>query len=666
MTHKLLKIGFAWVCIVTSVHAAELVPLEHFARLPDYSQPKISPTGKYLAFIKPVDGQNSLVIIRLSAERVSSVLKFERDAEVLDFHWANDDRIVCSFGRKILGKRALVRSAGEVFAMDANGKKKKSIFGYRAGIVSRKDSRIAEAKPIKAAGVVIDPLRDDRSNVLIAAYAFAGDREVDYVPADVAPNIYKVNLYHGARKRQNPVPYRSFNHKTDGEGRIRAANFIDRELNTTILYRGANEIELRTIEDLSSSKMDVLLLGIDAAGERIYVADSRDGKPRGVSLYDTRTGTFEQLWSHDIYDVRDLVWSADEKSVIGVTYYSDKLNYSFFDNGHPESRLIRSVQNTFKEKEIEIVSRTRDGTKSIIRVGTASEPADFYVFDSKRKNMNLLLGSRTWIDTTRTSSPQYFEITARDGEILRGYVTIPAYTDGKKLPFVVLPHGGPQGVRDGFRFDPDVQLLASRGYGVLQVNFRGSGGYGPTFEKAGYRKWGTTIQDDIADATNWVIDEGYADAERICINGKEFGAYSALMGAIRYPDLYKCAVGESGIYDLPLLYKVGEISDKNTGIDYLRSAIGTDQSELIRQSPSHNVDDIKADLLVSYAKLDGTSPPDQSIALTKALDNAGKKFELLVVLDEGDSIISESTQTERYSRLLEFLDKNIGDAATSN
>jgi len=114
------------------------------------------------------------------------------------------------------------------------------------------------------------------------------------------------------------------------------------------------------------------------------------------------------------------------------------------------------------------------------------------------------------------------------------------------------------------------------------------------------------------------------------------------------------------------LYKAGEISDKNTGIDYLRTAIGTDQSELIRQSPSHNVDNIKADLLVSYAKQDGTSPPDQSIALTKALDNAGKHFELLVVLDEGDSIISESTQTERYSRLLEFLDKNIGDAATSN
>lgn len=647
------------ICFSTGVFAADLVPLEHFARLPEYKLPKISPTGQYLAVIAPVEDQDSLVIIRLSAQRIESMLQFERGAEVIEFHWVNDDRVVCSFGTEIPGEGAILRSTREIYAMDADGKKKKLIFGLRSGLDSRKDSRIKEAKPINAAGYVIDPLRDDRSNVLIASYPYAG-REL----ADVAPTIFKVNVYTGARKKQNAVPYRSFNFVTDGNGEIRAANFFDEGGTVSVLYRGADESQLRVLDNLSAPKADVALLAMDASGERIYVAESQAGRPRGVSLYDPRTDSTEHLWSNATFDVTGLVWSADASAVIGATYYADRLKYAFFDDQQADSRLIMSIQRAFAGKEIEVVSRTRDGGKSIIRVGSSSEPYDYYVFDSEKRNMNLLLGSRSWIDPARMSSAEHFEIDARDGQKLRGYLTVPAGSAGKGLPLVVMPHGGPHGVRDEFEFDPEVQVLASRGYAVLRVNFRGSGGYGPAFERAGYQKWGTVIQDDIADAARWAIGEGYADGDRVCIAGASFGGYSALMSVERYPDLYKCAVGELGVYDLPLMYETGDVPERNTGVDYLRMAIGTDETELARQSPSRNVEPIKADLFIIYGKHDERAPPVQSLTLTKALDDAGKHYELFEMREEGHSSASEPTRLERYQRVLKFLDRNIGSGMT--
>lgn len=646
------------LCLAMAAFADDRVPLEHFARLPEYKQPKISPTGKYLAVIAPVEEQDSLVIIQLSATRISAILQFVRNAEVLDFYWANDDRVICTFGSRVPGRGALVYTAGEIYAMDADGKKKKSIFGYRSGLESRVDSRIKEAKPINAAGLVIDPLHDDRSNILIAAYPFAGR-----TLAEVAPTIYKVNVYTGARKKQGPVPFRSFNYLVDRAGTVRAANSFDRELNTSVLYRDADDSDLAVMVTLSAPKSDATLLDMDAAGERIYVSDSRDGKPRGVSLYDPRTGSIERLWSDDAYDVLDLVWSADEESVIGVTYYGDKLRYAFFDESDPDARLIMSIQRTFAGKEIEVMSRTRDGTKSIVRVGSASEPSDYYVFDSEKRNMNLLLGSRSWIIPAQMSPASHFEINARDGQTLRAYLTTPVNSDGGGLPLVVMPHGGPYGVRDRFDFDPEVQVLASRGYAVLQVNFRGSGGYGPAFEKAGYRHWGTDIQDDIADATRWAIDEGHADAKRICIAGASFGGYSALMSVVRYPELYRCAIGEIGVYDLPLMYEEGDIPESKLGIEYLQTAIGTDEAELIRQSPSRNADSIKASVFILYGEHDERAPPAQSSSLMEAMDRAGKPYELFVMRDEGHSFVSERTRLERYSQILRFLDKNIGKAA---
>jgi dipeptidyl aminopeptidase/acylaminoacyl peptidase len=223
----------------------------------------------------------------------------------------------------------------------------------------------------------------------------------------------------------------------------------------------------------------------------------------------------------------------------------------------------------------------------------------------------------------------------------------------------VFPHGGPHGVRDWWEFDPEVQLLASRGYAVLQVNFRGSGGYGMAFESAGHGEWGAKMLDDIADATRWAVEQKVAPADRICIYGASYGGFAALMGAAREPDLYRCAIGQAGVYDLQLMWESGDIPDMRGGRDYLERVLGTDAARLRAQSPVYNAQNIKAPVLLIHGKADERADYEQARRMKEALEQSQKKFEWLALGREGHGVYDEQTRREVYERILQFLDANL-------
>jgi dipeptidyl aminopeptidase/acylaminoacyl peptidase len=255
-------------------------------------------------------------------------------------------------------------------------------------------------------------------------------------------------------------------------------------------------------------------------------------------------------------------------------------------------------------------------------------------------------------------------LKARDGLELHGYVTRPA-GDGPH-PLVVLPHGGPHGVRDSWEYDPEVQLLAIRGYAVLQVNFRGSGGYGTDFETAGYGEWGAKMQDDLTDATRWAIEQKIAPADRICIYGASYGGYAALMGAAREPDLYRCAIGYAGVYDLPLMWESGDTPDSNFGRAYLERVIGSDTATLRARSPVYNAQSIKAPVLLIHGKEDGRVDYQHAKRMRAALEEHQKKVEWLALGGEGHGIYDEDSRREVYERILQFLDANLMHTATAS
>ncbi|WP_394230935.1 alpha/beta hydrolase family protein [Shewanella colwelliana] len=224
---------------------------------------------------------------------------------------------------------------------------------------------------------------------------------------------------------------------------------------------------------------------------------------------------------------------------------------------------------------------------------------------------------------------------------------------------MILPHGGPH-VRDYWGFDPIVQMLANKGYAVIQVNFRGSTGYGKNFEKAGYGNWGTKIQDDIMLATQYAVQQGVADEDRMCIFGISFGGYSALQSAVRFPDTFKCSIGYAGVYDLEMLYNEGDVQSFSWGDAYLDETLGSDKSVQRAQSPVHFVSKLKAPVLIIHGEDDERAPIEHAEALRDALNKGSHPYEWLVKDKEGHGFYKEDNILEANQKILTFLDKYIG------
>nr|WP_301003853.1 prolyl oligopeptidase family serine peptidase [Arsukibacterium sp.] len=255
---------------------------------------------------------------------------------------------------------------------------------------------------------------------------------------------------------------------------------------------------------------------------------------------------------------------------------------------------------------------------------------------------------------------QQISFTARDGKVIRGLLTLPDNA-GKNLPLIVNVHGGPFGPFDSWGYNSEVQYLANRGYAVLQINFRGSGGYGDDFQRAGRLQWGHAMQDDVTDGTLWAIEQGIADKERICIYGGSYGGYAALWGVIKEPDLYKCSVGYVGVYDMPLFFK-GDGSDasRSGSIEqYISSHVGVGDDYMRSISPVHHVDKIKAELFIVHGSRDVRVPIVHANNLKKALDEIGKPYEWLVK-EDGHGFFKVDHRVELYSKMAEFFDKHIG------
>jgi dipeptidyl aminopeptidase/acylaminoacyl peptidase len=226
---------------------------------------------------------------------------------------------------------------------------------------------------------------------------------------------------------------------------------------------------------------------------------------------------------------------------------------------------------------------------------------------------------------------------------------------------IVNPHGGPIGPRDSWRFNSEAQMLANRGYAVLQVNFRGSGGYGDAFRDAGHRQWAQGIQNDIIDATQWAIDQGYADKDRICIYGGSFGGYSSLMAPIRAPGLFQCAVGYVGVYDMDMMFTKGDIPRRTSGQRYLRRTLGTDKAELRATSPTAQAEKVGIPVLLVAGARDERAVPEQTEAMRDALVKAGNPpVETIIQSGEMHGFYKEENNLALYTKMLDFFAKHIG------
>jgi dipeptidyl aminopeptidase/acylaminoacyl peptidase len=246
------------------------------------------------------------------------------------------------------------------------------------------------------------------------------------------------------------------------------------------------------------------------------------------------------------HDGRGLIWSFDYSEphhVIGVETMPGMPAVHMLDPDDLKAQYLAQLYQAFPGQRVSITSNTRDHSLMVVRVTSDRNPGDFYIFNTKTNKASYLFSANPDIDPDLMASQQPVSVTARDGLVLHGYLTTPKGAPAKNLPLIIIPHGGPHGIRDEWGWDREAQFFAYHGYAVLQLNYRGSGGYGKKFQDLGYRHWGTTMQDDLADAVRWTEKQGIVDPRRVCIYGASYGGYAALENPIRYPDLYQCAVG---------------------------------------------------------------------------------------------------------------------------
>jgi dipeptidyl aminopeptidase/acylaminoacyl peptidase len=269
-----------------------------------------------------------------------------------------------------------------------------------------------------------------------------------------------------------------------------------------------------------------------------------------------------------------------------------------------------------------------------------------------------------WLDTQSMAQMHPVTLRARDRVELHGYLTLPHDAPASNLPLIVHPHGGPYGIRDRWGFDRITQFLASRGYAVLQVNYRGSGGYGKRFRDIAWRQWGLAMQDDLTDAVRWAVGEGIADAGRICIFGASYGGYAAMAGITTTPELYRCAVNYVGVVDLPELYGYWSGAAIESGIEaWFRRAIGDprgDRERLDATSPINNLDGLDVPLFIAHGRRDPRVPIAQAERLIRALRRRGIDHEVLFKNDEGHGFVKQENNVELFTRLEAFFAEHLG------
>lgn len=316
-----------------------------------------------------------------------------------------------------------------------------------------------------------------------------------------------------------------------------------------------------------------------------------------------------------------------------------------------------SLKKTFGGKDADLLGRSADGLRALVSVATHATPAIYYFIDYQKKAADIVGEEYPALVDVPLGGVRELTYKARDGYEIPAFVTLPAGAGDKQLPLVVLPHGGPES-RDVRTFDWLAQFLASRGYAVLQPQFRGSTGYGEAHRKAGYRQWGRLMQDDVTDGVKALIEQGVADPKRVCIVGASYGGYAALAGAAFTPELYACAVSINGISNLPAMLSFEETyaGDESDSLSYWKDHIGPKTSaEVISKSPSRAAANVRAPVLLLHGVNDSIVPVAQSREMAKALKSLAKPHTLIELPGEDHWLSRSDSRTRVLTEMEAFL-----------
>ena len=631
----LLAAGFAF---------AEPPSVETLFKPPQFALMRISPDGASIAALAPVAGRQNLVILDTKTHKPTPVTGFT-DRDVVDLRWVNSKRLLVQTGS--IGTRVFDYKGGGLFAIDKDGSEGRMISEGGAD----EQSSSGALKP------------------LIPVRGLPGDSD-DLIAQEIIPRIdgthpgelVRVNTRTGRRTnvgfpKADSGEGESWVADDKGVGRVQV---VDSQGKVRIYYRANADAPWQKLDEypeLSSGWYPVAVADDD---KTLIVVDRHNRDKAAIARYDPATKTFgEVLAEHPQVDLSNLI--RDQGRVVGVAYEADRGGSAYFeeDLAKIKSAIDRALPNT-----VNGMNWSRDRSLILVTAYSDVNPGSYYLLDMKAGKMEWLVDRKPWIKPKEMAPMQPVRYTARDGLPIPAYLTLPKDSNGKNLPLVMVIHGGPWVDGDEWGFDPEAQFLATRGYAVLQPNFRGTTHYGWKHLEASFGQWGLAMQDDITDGVKWAVEQGIADPKRVCIYGASYGGYATMMGLAKTPELYRCGVNYVGVTDVNLYLTATwtDYSQSDAAQYAIKGMVGDaskDAEKIKAVSPVALASRIKAPVLMAYGAADVRVPIEHGQRMRSALESAGNKPIWIVADGEGHGFREMANQKMFYEAMEKFLAENL-------
>lgn len=598
--------------------------MRNFFRNPEKTSFELSPGGEYLAFMQPWENRMNVFVQKIDSDREPARVTSAKERNIAGFAWKTDDRLI------------FVQDTGgdenyHLYAVDADGSNTKDLTPFP-----------------KVQAQIVDDLEDNPAEVLVGL----NKRNPQIF------DVYRLNINTGEMVIVAENPGNISRWRTDWDGQVRAAVATD-GVNNTLLYR-ATETDAFAPLVTTDFKESIAPLYFTFDNKSLYVASNIGRDKRAIVRYDPLAKKeIEQIFAHTDVDAQTLLYSRKRKVITGVSFVTWKLQYEFFDKERED--LQRELEQRLPGYEVRVTGFNRAEDKCLVRTFSDRSLGAYYFYDLETKEFRKLADVSPWLDENELAEMKPITYESRDGMTIQGYLTLPKNTKAKNLPVVVNPHGGPWH-RDSWSYNPEVQFLTNRGYAVLQMNFRGSTGYGRKFWEASFKQWGRTMQNDITDGVQYLIEQGIADPKRIGIYGGSYGGYATLAALTFTPDVYACGVDYVGVSNLftfiesiPPYWK--------PYLEQLYAMVGHPEIEaamLRAASPVFHVDKIRVPLLIAQGANDPRVNKNESDQMVAALKAKGIEVPYIVKDNEGHGFHNEENRFDFYRAMEQFLGKHLG------
>jgi dipeptidyl aminopeptidase/acylaminoacyl peptidase len=652
----------AFVLVAGRVWGADApapIAVEEFFKKPAISEAEISPTGRHVALVAAdKEGHNRLVVFDTQTLKGTVVASFER-ADVANVHWISGKRLVYSFADPERQVNDVISPAG-LYAVDIDGSDYRYLIRLPVNVSAGRLPPVTDP----ATHFFSPTWRMDSDDVFAIEPKFnSGNRDLDYVA------LLRLNTRTGAVARIGRSDAGETLRWSMGSGDMpQFVTVRDQGSKAGIDYLSPSKTWIRQ-QTFDRATGEGWFNPIGVAGEEEFYAVRRapGSDYDALYIYDAKTKTFsnEPVLEAKGFDLRPVLVRRRD-TIIGVHYLSDAASTAWFDAGMKKAQAKIDALLPGTVNRISVPLRA-EVPLVLVTAFSESDPGQFLLYNLETEKLVQLGRERPGIDPAAMGRRDFVRLKARDGLDLPVWVTTPR--DGKKGPrgMVVLVHGGPWRRGGAWQWYAESQFLASRGYVVLEPEFRGSVGFGFQHFKAGWKQWGLAMQNDVADATRWAIDKAYADPKRICIAGADYGGYAALMGLINDSQLYRCGVEWAGITDIELLYSItwSDSSEeaKSFGIPALVADREKDAAQIKATSPVQQASRIKQPLLMGYGGRDARVPLKHGTELRDEVQKTNSGVELVVYPDGAHILTQVKDRVDWWTRVEKFLARNIGDEA---